>query len=238
MAALGLLSRSAMFVIEYSWPLLAVALVYIPLQFALEEASDFFFEFDKTSGNIALIALPLLLLINALIDLFYQALIYSLAWSKLHETPLTFRSFRDWLAPSFFTFYAYILIYYLVFFAGWAMLMLPLLAFMIAFPFLDIVILFEQKPLGESMRKNFALLLAMPVPVVALSLVRFVLAGWIPLAIYLSGSLKPYLDLYGYLLVLLVLPVDVSFLVMYSYLKHKKMPGSFVGAGFGEIERR
>jgi len=238
MFALGLLSRSAGFVIKYSWPLLAAAVVYIPLQFALEEASYFFYEINKTSGNIFLLALPLLLLINALLDLFYQALIYSLAWSKLHEAPLTFKSFRDWLALSFFTFYAYILIYYLVFISGWAMLMLPMLAFMIAFPFLDIVILFEHKPLGESMRRNFALLFAMPVPAVALSLVRFVLAGWIPLVVNLSGSLKPYLDLYGNLLVLLILPVDVSFLVLYSYLTRKKTPKSFTGVPFEDIDKK
>lgn len=237
MFVLRILPRSARFVVVNSWPLLAVVLAFLPVQFGLDRSYTYLYgQVEQTSWLVGLL-IPGCLLLQILVDVFAQALVLALAWSKIMGTPLSFKSFRDWLALSFRVFFAFTALYYLAYILGFALFMLPLLAFVLAFPYLDIVILFEHAPLRKSVRRNFELLLAMPTPAVILSIIRFFFAGWIPLALILSRMPETYSDLYGFIWAIFSLPVDVTFLVLYAYLAKEKIPRFFYDVAFEDEDQ-
>ncbi|HUT55519.1 MAG TPA: hypothetical protein VM658_19165 [bacterium] len=229
-----LLGRSAGFTIKNAWPLLAALAIFAPVDYALNHFHHFLFENLKVFSGELFFAPPLSVLLINLVYALYQALLYALIWSRLHATPLTYKAFRDWLALSFWNFYLYFLIYYLIMVVGAGLLMIPVLIFYLVFPYLDLAILFDQKPLGAAIRKNLALIALMPVPVITLSLIRFVLAGFIPLILFAAGNSDAYQDAYTFLLPLLSLPVDVSVVVLYSYLTRHKIPRFYGGLDFDD----
>jgi hypothetical protein len=234
MWALRLWGRSIEFCVKHAWPLLVALIVFAPADFAVNQYHDYLFKnLNYFSGPLFFVPPLSVLLINLVYALF-QALIYALIWSRLTALPLTYKSFRDWLALSFWNYYLYFLIYYLIMMVGGALLMIPVLLFFLLFPYLDLVILYEQKPLGAAIRENLSLIAPMPVPIIVLSVFRFMLYGFAPLILFVAGNNNTLRDTYTLALPFLSLPVDVSVVVLYFYLTRHKVPRYYMGLDFDE----
>lgn len=233
MSVFRLLYTGARFAAIHSWPVLAVAALFIPLQFGIDQSNRSVQDYFNTGDDMAryFLLLSPYLLLNALFDTLYRGALLALVWSRLRKSPLGYRAWREWLKLSFWNYFLYTLLFYCFVILGWTLAMLPLLLFFLAFPYLDVVILFEQKRLGAGVRRNLALFTAMPGPAIGLSLVRFALYGFVPLLLYAAESSESMSSIYGYALIILEVPVSVAFLALYHVLTQGRPPTGLEGAG-------
>jgi hypothetical protein len=228
-----LLGRSVEFTLKNAWPLIAALVLFAPADYALNYYHHYLFDNLRGFSGALFFVLPLSALLINLAYALFQALLYALIWSRLHGLPVSYQSFRAWIKLSFWNFYLYFLIYYLIMMVGGALL-IPTLLFFLLFPYLDLVILYEQKPLGAAIRKNLALIPAMPAPIIILSMIRFALYGLAPLILFLAGQSRAFQDAYIILVPFLSLPVDVSVVLLYSYLTRNKIPRYYAGLDFDD----
>jgi hypothetical protein len=229
-----LLLASARFVFLNSWPVLAVTAFYLPLQLGFDSGMQELLAWLKPRESVG----PVLglmagqIVFQAVLDCLYMSVFTAVAWARLQQTEISYRAWRDWFRPAAGRLYLYFLVYDLLLIFGVMLLELPALAFLLALPFLAIVILLEKpQPLKAAIRRNLALLGLVTGTAVGLSLLRSLFQAWAPLMAILFTESDKYGYLVSYAGIVADAPVEVSFLVLYSVLTMKRVP-----PGLGPLE--
>ena len=178
---------------------------------------------DDVLQNI-IIGFPFLFF-DTLSGTLYQSLLIFAIWTKLHKSDFSYRLWRDWAVMSFPVFFFFNFLILAVFKSGLGIFVFPFIIFLM--PFIDIIILFEQKGLVDAFKKNIIVALLLPTPTIILSIVRLLLIGWVPVSLILMEVPYQARTLIMYSMIILIVPVDTCFIALYSLFTTKKMPEGF-----------
>jgi len=232
MSPSNLLRLCVRFTMANSWPLLALAALFVPVIFGLDYSSRELFSLFNLEDNPWLY-FPLIapyVPVFALVSTFYYSLLMYLGWAILHKNPVSYRSFHDWLRLSFWNYFLFSLIYYMVVMGGLVFAILPVFIYMIILPYLEIVILFEQKNLRESFSRSIELLLAMPGPAVIVGVIRFAVIISLPYTLMVLDLDSRITGITQYVTVILEVPFYIAYLVLFSILIKEHLPETFKSA--------
>lgn len=221
MSTLVLLARASVFTLRHTWPVVAFAFLFVPVQFVVDNFMEALVPLlGQQIYLIALAGVPLFLF-SSLLTTLYMAGLYLVIWSRLMETEFSYSVYRQALRPVFGRLFLFALILNVVSMSG------VLLPFLVFIPYVDIVLLFEKQGFKQAFRRNFALLGLLPVPAIACGIILVALIGWIPHYMMYAELGKGIRYIYSYSMIILTVPLDVCFLVLFSTLSGGKVPQDF-----------
>jgi len=221
MLTLRLLGSAVIFALRNSWPIVAFGAIFVPIQFVLDNFGE---TIITLIGKNALIAGPVLLVyivFYSLLSTLYTAALYLIIRARLINQRFDYALYRDTLRPVFGRFFVFNIILNIVSMSG---VFLPFLIFV---PYVAIVVLFEKLELRQAFRRNFHLLGLQPLPALACGLLLVFLVGWAPSFMITSEVSEGFRYIYSYAMIIITLPVDVCFLVLFYTLTSGRVPPDF-----------
>jgi hypothetical protein len=225
-----LIIDSVIFILKNSWPILAISALYLPIQVSLDQSEIYLFKILSINQEeiirTLIISFPYLFF-DTLSGTIYQSVLIFAIWTKLHKVKFTYKSWRDWAILSFPVFFFFNFLIMATFKSGLGIFLFPFIIFLM--PYVDLVILFEQKGIVDSFRQNIIVALLLPTPTIIMSIIRLVLIGWLPISLLMMEVPYQARSLIMYSMIVFLVPFDTCFIVLYSLYSDKKLPDGFEG---------
>ncbi len=221
MSTVLLIVRSTVFTLRHSWPVVAFAALFVPVEFLLDNFMKDLMPLMEKDNYVLAGAGVLILIFFSLLNTLYMAGLYLIIRSRLDNSKFDYSTYRQTLRPVLGRLFLFYLVLNMI---SIDPVLMPLLIFI---PYVDIVLLFERQEFKKAFRRNFSLLGPQPVPAIVCGIILIALSGWIPTYMYSWDTDKVIRDLYGYSTIIITVPLDVCFLVLYSALSGGNVPADF-----------